>query len=275
MNKIQIIPSDIRQEYIKEYLEKKGHFCEISSDILKLKASDAVILPIPSMCADKIRTLELSPDEFSKKLNKNSVVFAFCLKDNALQNALKEKNIPIYDLYGGELAVKNAYATAQGVLGYILSDTDKMMRETKILLSGYGKTGRAICEILSQNKVKLTVLARREEYRSELVEKDIESYSYSDAVKIENGFDYIINTVDCLVIKESILKKLKPSGKVIEIASKPYGIDFDEAKKMSIKCEILSSLPSKAVPESAGTNIAQAVERKIEEMIEEGKLWGK
>ena len=201
-------------------------------------------------------------------------LFGFCLKDSVLENQLKKRNIVFFDVYkSGELAVANAYATAQGVLGYILGDTKKMLRETEILLSGYGKTGRAICETLLANKAQVTVLARRQEYRSELREKNVKSFGYEEKQDIGVGYDYLVNTVASKVIDERILKTLDKSGKILEIASKPYGVDFDAAKKLNLSYEILPSLPSKAAPESAGRVMAQAIEKIIEEMTEEGKLW--
>lgn len=274
MKKILVIPSDRRQDFIKQYFDSRGYCCEISKEKSDLKSARAVILPIPSLCNGKIRSTDMTVHEFSEILDDNCVVFAFCLKDDVLTRELKARNILCFDLYqSGELAVSNAYATAQGVLKYILLDTNKLLRETKVLLSGYGKTGRAICETLSLNKAEVTVLARREELRSELREKNIKSFSYDEKENIGNGFDYLINTVESRVIGAHFIKKVKNNGKILEIASRPYGTDFEQAEKLGIQYEILPSLPSSAAPESAGKFMAKAVEKKIEEMIEEGKLW--
>ena len=86
-------------------------------------------------------------------------------------------------------------------------------------------------------------------------------------------YDYIINTVAAKVLDRHIMKTLGKDGKILEIASSPYGFDFDEANKIGLTYEILPSLPSKAAPESAGRFTAQAIEMLIEKNIEEGEIW--
>lgn len=269
MKRMIIFASDRRQKYIFEYFEEKGFSCEYFDEKNDLRSADAVILPIPSEIDGKIKSVDLSCGEFVKRLGHDCVVFGFCMKNGNLEKELNSNGTAFFDVYeNGELAVANAYATAQGVLKYILNETEKLLRETKILISGYGKTGRAICEILSSNKAKLAVLVRRAEYRSELREKGIDAFDYCEE-NVGEDYDYIINTVASKVVDAHILSALGKNGKILEIASKPYGIDFEAAELMNLKYEILPSLPSSAAPESSGRFMAHAIEK----ICEEGKIW--
>lgn len=272
MKKILIVPSDKRQEYILKYFQDRGYLCEKLSNESKMSSADAVVLPIPSENDCKIKSTDISSADFAKMLTEKCVVFGFCMENTVLERELKKRNITFFDVYKSDrLATQNAYATAQGVLGHILNDTGKLLNEMKILLSGYGKTGRAICKILCLNKVDVTVLARREEYRNELKKRNIKSFSYDE--ELGEQYDYIINTVAAKVLDRHIMKTLGKDGKILEIASSPYGFDFDEANKIGLTYEILPSLPSKAAPESAGRFTAQAIETLIEKNIEEGEIW--
>lgn len=273
MKKIVIVPSDERQGFILEYFKNRGYECSLFEKTEDFCLADAVVLPIPSEADGMIKSTGIPVGKFTQQLKNNCVVFGFCLKNGDLSKELKKRDVSFFDVYeSGELAVSNAYATAQGVLKHILNDTKKLLRETKILLSGYGRTGRAICETLTANKAPICVLARRAEYRSELREKNIKSYAY-DEKEIGEGYDYIVNTVASNVIDEKIMKTLDKNGKILEIASNPYGVDFEKARSMNLQCEILPSLPSKAASESSGRFMAQAIEKIIEKNFEEGKTW--
>ena len=92
---------------------------------------------------------------------------------------------------------------------------------------------------------------------------------YQEIKNKKSNFDYLINTVDTTVIDYSVLQNLNSSCKLLEIASKPYGIDFDTAKKLGFKYEILPSLPSKSTPASAGEILAKTVDK----YLKEEKLW--
>ena len=102
-----------------------------------------------------------------------------------------------------------------------------------------------------------------------LKKQNIKGVFYEDLKQDKIYFDYLINTVAVTVIDRDIIENLNINCKILEIASKPYGVDFEEARKRDIKVEILPSLPSKAAPESAGEFIADT----IDNIIKEENLW--
>ena len=272
MKNIIVVVSDDRQLYVSKYFSDRGYSCRLMKDKDDFSSADAVVLPIPSEDGGKIRSTGVSYSEFAEMLRENCAVFGFLTKNGELEKELKGRNICCFDVYeSGELALLNSRATAQGVLGYILNDGKKLLCETRILLSGYGRTGKAILETLRSNGAAVDVLARREEYRAELRRKGVSCFSYLETPG--GRYDYLINTVAAKVVDEHILKTLDDGGKILEIASKPYGVDFQKAEEMGLEYEILPSLPSKAAPESAGIFMAKAVEKLIEKNVEEGKSW--
>lgn len=270
MNELLIFPSDERQEFLKSHLEDFGYNCKMFSQSSQLSTADIVVLPIPSIADGMIKSNNMSTELFTSLVARDCTVIGFCIKNTSFYNSLLSKGIRCFDGYDRpELAVSNAYATAQGVLKFILCDTKKMMRKNSVLISGYGKTGKAICDILADNNVDVSVLVRRAEYKSVLCEKNMKCYFYDEVSNFKNHYDYLINTVDSKVITKEIIDILPENCKILEIASKPYGIDFSQAEKRKIEVKILPSLPSKAAPDSAGEFLAQAVRN----IIEEENLW--
>lgn len=58
-------------------------------------------------------------------------------------------------------------------------------------------------------------------------------------------FDIIFNTIPSLILDDEILTKVKKDALIIDLASKPGGIDFDAAKSYGLKVIWALSLPGK------------------------------
>ena len=73
----------------------------------------------------------------------------------------------------------------------------------------------------------------------------------------------VVNTVPSTVLSENELVKLKHDTVLIEIASPPYGIDFDSAKRLGIKVIKAPSLPGRYFPVEAGEVIAKTIIKEL------------
>ncbi len=78
----------------------------------------------------------------------------------------------------------------------------------------------------------------------------IEGHGY-EPLPLENlkehihEFDIIFNTIPAMILDEDILKKVKKDALIIDLASKPGGVDFEAAKTYGVKVIWALSLPSK------------------------------
>jgi len=61
------------------------------------------------------------------------------------------------------------------------------------------------------------------------------------------------------ILKEEELKKVNSNTLIIDLASKPGGIDFKAAEALGIKAMHTLSLPGKYSPESAAEYIEEAI----------------
>ena len=71
-------------------------------------------------------------------------------------------------------------------------------------------------------------------------------------------FDIIFNTIPSLIFKKDAL--------IIDLASKPGGIDFDAAKAYGLKVIWALSLPGKIAPVSSGAIIKDTIMNIIKEL---------
>ena len=73
-------------------------------------------------------------------------------------------------------------------------------------------------------------------------------------------FDYVFNTIPYLILDEIRLANLKKDVYLIDLASKPGGIDFDYAKSNGMNVTHALALPSKVAPKTAALYFKQKIE---------------
>ena len=84
----------------------------------------------------------------------------------------------------------------------------------------------------------------------------IHTSSLKDCIR---NFSLIINTVPAVILNEDILKEASAESLIIDLASKPGGVDFDTARRLGLKVVWALSLPGKVAPVSSGEIIASTI----------------
>lgn len=275
---IVIIGGDKRQKYLKSYLEAEG--CEVCSyglfdwddDTERLKSairSDSVIiLPLPATRNDKTINMPFSKKETSIErlisfLGKDNLVFGGIIKGELLSR-LRETQIPFVDYYDNELIEKNAVLTAFGALKILLEHIDFALPLGKYAVTGYGRVARETASILTSLSCSVTVFARNPSQREDAAIKGCEILPLTRLSESADRFDIIINTVPAKIIGTEALSKMRKDGKIIELASAPYGVDFDEARKFGVDVIKAFGLPGKYTPKTAGEIIGKRILQREE-----------
>lgn len=160
----------------------------------------------------------------------------------------------------------NAIPTAEGALAIAAENSDITIWNSKCLVIGCGCIGRRLAELLKALGANVTVSARKP-HDAAFIKANNYCFTETKAVSENIGdFDFIFNTVPHRVIANKALLGLKEKTVVIELASKPYGIDFDAAK--DAKCRVIAapSLPGRFSPVTAAEIAKTAIERIIKEV---------
>ncbi len=276
---IVIIGGDKRQRYLKEYLAEKGY--EVSSyglfdwndDTDKLKGiigeNSVIILPLPATRNDKTIVMpfskrEISIDRLVSFLGKGNIVFGGMIKGELLSR-LRETDIPFVDYYDNEFIEKNAVLTAFGALKILLEHIDFALPLGKYAIAGYGRVAKETASVLTSLSCDVTVFARNSSQRDDAMIKGCKAEPLTQLPVKANNFDIIINTVPSHIIDEETIRNMKKSCKIIELASAPYGLDFEIARNNSIDVVKAFSLPGKYTPKTAGEIIGRKVEHLLKE----------
>lgn len=137
---------------------------------------------------------------------------------------------------------------------------------SKCIILGFGRCGKVLAHMLKGIGANLSVEARS---LSDLAY--IESYGYTPVPLGElsqyiDQYDFIFNTIPTMILDEKKLNKVQKDCVIIELASKPGGIDFNVAIKRGIKIIDAQSLPGKVAPETAAKIIFDTILNAYSEM---------
>ena len=276
-----IVGGDLRQLYMERYLKDLGYRVRsvyltpsdentqenLNGLILK---SDFIILPLP-VSRDKANintTLSektLSAEAFTQAVRRGNIIFAGMI-DDKFRTELEMKGAVVHDYFKREeLSFSNAVPTAEGVVAVIKDNFPFTIHSSSAAVTGYGKCASAAAALLKAMNCRVTVAARNPAQLARARADGHRVCFLKDLPEHADSFDIIINTVPAPVIGRNVLNRVKKDVLLIEIASAPFGIDFDCAREMDLKVVKASSLPGKTAPATAGKVIADTVIQMIKE----------
>lgn len=281
-----VIGGDIRQIYIANQLAEEG--CKVLSlgfddthhfhpsvrhahTVQEAVAeSGCVILPMPLSDDSKTIWTPLSQKTFSLAevfagATPSKLLFGGKISPRLLEEA-EGRGLKLFDyLCREEMAVLNAVPTAEGALQIAMEQTKHTIFGSRCLVCGYGRIGKVLADMLKALGAKVTVSARKYSDFAWITTRG-HTPMKSDDIKTRAGrFDLIFNTVPHLLFPESVLRILKTDVCLIDLASKPGGVDFYAAEQLDVNCIWALSLPGKVAPRTAGDVILGAIKNMIEE----------
>lgn len=248
-----VLGEEQRQSYLASILRKEGQDVRQADEYVP-GYHDAILLPVPDTARYFKRVFE--------RLQKGQVVFGCHFLPEQKQLA-KEKGIRLIDYMEQEgVASRNAVATAEGAIVEAVMAGCKTLQNAKVLVLGYGTCGCVLADKLAAWKACVTVADRKEGKRQRILTSGYQAFSL-DALENEMGkFDFIFNTIPALVLQEQQLQYVKKEVVIVDIASRPGGVDFDYCRKKGINAKLCLGLPGKYAPKSSA-GILMEVIRKI------------
>ena len=276
MCRVSVIGGDLRQLTLAELLTKDGYDVKVigfgensmsskyrtAKDINEASNSDIIILPMPVTLDYK--TVNTPFEQKSIKLadlagvvKKGALVLGGRITKDVFELFKNNKCIDYYTRE--ELMIKNAVPTAEGAIEIAMCETAITLNDSKCLVIGYGRIGKVLAKLLQSLGSDVYVSARK---YSDLAWIDVNGYKsvHNDNLKsVANNFDVIFNTAPALILDEDILKTISSDCVVIDLASKPGGVDFEKARDLGLKVIWALSLPGKCAPLSSGKIIKETI----------------
>lgn len=217
-----------------------------------LEDAEIIILPLP--CSADAETINMSISKeklyFSdlfKEMNKNQIIVAGKVPEK-VENLAKMYNIYIADYFDREeLEVLNAIPTVEGALQIAMEETPFTIHSSKCLVLGYGRIGKLLAKSLQNLGANVTVSARKISDLAWIKAYGYTEVSTSNIESLISDQDIILNTIPHPVLIESTLKRVSPEALIIDLASKPGGVDFDAASQLGKKVIWALSLPGEVM----------------------------
>ena len=279
---IWVMGGDPRQAALAGLLTDEGHTvhtfaleqgegvtCEES--VREAYRADCVILPLPALGEEgklntPLSTGSWTAEEVLDALRPGQLVCAGMVTEE-LNGLAEERGLVLRDYFAREeLAVLNAIPTAEGAIQIALEEMPTTLHDSRVLVLGFGRIGRVLVPALRGLGARVTVTARRPEQRAMARGAGACTERPEGLGAWLCGYDLVVNTVPALLLGRSELEALRKGALVIDLASRPGGVDFRAAAELGVRCVWALSLPGKVAPVTAGRYIMDTVYHIMEEL---------
>lgn len=147
-----------------------------------------------------------------------------------------------------------------------MEETPITLHGSKILVLGFGRVGKILAGRLSGLGAEVYVEARKYSDIAWIKCNGYKPVYISELASYVGEMDLIFNTIPHLILDAPLLEKVDNDTLIIDLASKPGGIDFEKAKILGRKVIWALSLPGKVAPVTAAKYIKETVYNIIEEL---------
>lgn len=233
--------------------------------------ADCVVLPLPAAGPDGKLNAPLSArphglEEVLDALHPGQLVCAG-MAGEGLKCMARARGLVLKDYFAREeLAVLNAVPTAEGAIQIAMEELPITLHDARVLIIGFGRLGKALAPRLRGLGARVWVCARRYEQRAAAEGMGLGSEGMERLADWLCSYDLVLNTVPAPVLGVEELAALKEGALVIDLASRPGGVNMDAASALGVRVIWALSLPGKVAPVTSGRYIKDTVYHIMEEL---------
>lgn len=276
---IWVVGGDLRQEKLARLLAEDGHTVHTYAlgqprepvpgltaepGLHRVDRADCVILPLTVSAGNGLLNapLSLSEHPLAPILDRLSPRQFLCggRVDPETQAMARERGLTIRDYFAREeLAVANAVPTAEGAVQLAMEHMPITVHGAKVLVIGFGRVGRLTAQRFHALGARVSVAARKYDQLAWAQAMGCGTEHLSQLKGWLCGYDLIVNTVPARVLGREELEDVKPGCLILDLASKPGGVDLGAAGELGLTVVWALALPGKVAPETAGVAIRDTV----------------
>jgi dipicolinate synthase subunit A len=291
---VVFLGGDARQlEVIKSFIEMDARVSLVGYDNLQspfsgathrelspkvMEGADILVLPIVGTDDEgNIRSVFTSRqlvllEEHVAALPRHAVVFAGMARPYLRELCDKHQVRLVELLERDDVAIYNSIPTVEGALMMAIQNTDITIHGSVCVVLGLGRCGMSLARTLHAIGAKVRVGVRKSAHKARVVEMGMEAFDLSDLADQVRDADIIFNTIPSVVVTAPVLTQTPHDVVIIDLASKPGGVDYMFAEKRGIKAILAPSLPGIVAPKTAGRILARTIMELMEEIGQEGEL---
>ena len=275
---IAILGGDSRQLALVAYLREAGFSVyryglpleDVSISCQEaVSGADAVVLPLPASPDGRhlhqplMREQEVPLiEDILSYLREDALLFGGKCSPRIKEMA-KQAGKNLYDYFENEeLQLKNARLTAEGAISILMRESDRMIKDFPVLITGYGRIARSLTKLLVAMGARVTVIARKADAVRAARAAGATGVRLQNADSLKNavkGQVAVLNTVPYWLLDADVLAEMEKSTLIIDLASAPGGVDGEAASALGVKVIWALSLPGKYAPKTAGEIIGETL----------------
>lgn len=282
--KIAIVGGDMRSARLASMLDQEGILCGVYGLNLCEGVSACINAELSSAISEALAVIGPTPFSndgltinapFSKeRININDLISSMKkgqiliagkvsieVKEMALSYGVKVADL----LDREEMSVMNAIPTAEGAIQIAMEELPMTMHGSDCLVLGYGRIAKILAKMLKGIGANVYVAARKINDRAWIEAMGYQPLKLDEVSRKAPVIDVVFNTIPAVIINEQLLGRFRSDCLLIDLASRPGGIDFDKAKELGLKSVWALSLPGKVAPFSAAKYIFSTVVNILEE----------
>ncbi len=258
-------------ENLEEKILENSKITKITTLNNSVKTADLVITSIPISKDGKYINSPYSNEKIVVKelfeLTKNKKIITGNVTEKIQECINKNNNNEIIDILKlEELAIKNSIPTAEGAIQIAMEKSLITIHNSNCLILGFGRIGKILAKMLKGMGANVYCEARKQQ---DLAWIETCGYSKIDLKNLNNElekieFDFIFNTIPSLILDEKNLKFINKQCIIIDLASKPGGVDFEEANKLGLVTNWALALPGKVAPKTAAKYIFETIKNNFD-----------
>ena len=190
----------------------------------------------------------------------NGLVFGGMISDDvkALYNSLGLNTVDYF--LREELIIKNCIPTAEGALQIAMEELPKTIFNSEVIILGFGRVAKATASVFKALGAKVHIAARSYTALAQAEILGYDTFLISSLTEKLKNTDIVINTIPAVIMSRPVLSTIDRNTLILDLASKPGGVDFDTAAQLDLKVIWALSLPlDKKVAKNGGANCTAAL----------------
>ena len=162
--------------------------------------------------------------------------------------------------------IANALPTAEGAVQLAMEHLPITIHGSKVLVIGFGRVGRLTAQRFQALGAKVSVAARKYEQLAWAQAMGLGGEHLAHLRGWLCGYDLIVNTVPARVLGREELEDVKSDCLILDLASKPGGVDLGAAGELGLTVVWALALPGKVAPVTAGAAIKDTIYNMLREV---------
>ena len=254
---------DLRTVRLVQMLKEDNHEVYIYGEEKVREDINIVLGPIPfTKDGEKLNTPLSKKEIYIKELFpllKGKTLIAGPISPK-LKEQLKDNKTDIIDIMEiEELVIYNTIATAEGAIEIAITNTEKNIHGSKVLILGFGRVAKTLAYKLKGLSAEVSCATRK---REDFAWIETLGYKAENINCLESNlekYDIIFNTVPQIILTEKQLRCIKEEALIVDLASKPGGVDQEKVKQMGIKYIWALAIPGKIAPYASAKYIKDTI----------------